>query len=84
MSDIAAAFAVLAFVIYPDDPALAFMALVAMAILIGEAVILACIVAAALAIGHWREPVRVVTDWQDAPAQMGDLPALPRGMRGAP
>ncbi len=84
MSDVAAAFAVLAFAINPNDPVLAFMALVAMAILIGEAVVLACIVAAALAIEHWREPVRVMTDWQDDPAQMGDLPALPHGMRGAP
>lgn len=84
MSDLAAAFAVLAIAIYPDDPVLAFMVLVAVAILIGQAAILVGIVAASLAIERWREPVRVVTDWQDDPAQMGDLPALPRGLRGAP
>lgn len=81
MSDVAAAFAVLAFAINPNDPALAFMALVAMAILIGEAAVLACIVAAVLAIEHWREPVRVVTDWQDDPALFGDFPHIAQGLR---
>uniref|UniRef100_UPI0013D66571 hypothetical protein n=1 Tax=Acinetobacter baumannii TaxID=470 RepID=UPI0013D66571 len=70
---------VLAFAINPDDPALAFMALVAMAIVLGEAALLFCIVAAALAVERWRETVQVVTDWQDDPALFGDFPHIAQG-----
>lgn len=82
MSDFAATIAVLAVVLNPDDPLLAFMMLVATAIFIGEAMILSSIVFVALAVERWREPVRVVTDWQDDPAQFGDFPHIAHGLRG--
>lgn len=83
MSDFAATIAILAVVLNPDDPALAFMALVALAILLGEAVILFLVVLVALAVERWREPVRVVTDWHDDPAQFGDFPHIAQGLRAA-